>query len=74
MPVITTPVGGNEEVITNGVNGYVLPVQDPKAWCGLLEQLYAGNEKITTDTSGLIEREFSIEKMVANYVGLISKK
>jgi len=74
VPVITTPVGGNEEVITNGVNGYVLPVQDPKAWCGLLEQLYAGNEKITTDTSGLIECEFSIEKMVANYVGLISEK
>ncbi len=71
VPVITTPVGGNEEVIITGVNGYVLPVQDPKAWCGLLEQLYSGNKKITTDTSGLIQCEFSIEKMVANYVELI---
>lgn len=71
VPVITTPVGGNEEVITTGVNGYILPVQDPNAWSNLIEQLYIGNEKITTDTSGLIQCEFSIEKMVANYVGLI---
>jgi len=71
VPVITTPVGGNEEVVENGVNGYVLPVQNPKAWCDLITQLYSGNEKITTDTSSLIEREFSIEKMVANYLVLL---
>lgn len=72
VPVITTPVGGNEEVVKNGVNGYVLPVQDPKKWTELLIKLYLGEEKITTNTSDLIANEFSIEKMVANYVGLIS--
>ena len=74
VPVITTPVGGNEEVVKNGVNGYVLPVQNPEAWCNFLEQLYFGKEKITTDTSGLIVHDFSIEKMVANYVRLIREK
>lgn len=71
VPVITTPVGGNEEVVKNGVNGYVLPVQDPKAWSELLTKLYLGEEKITTNTNDLIANEFSIEKMVSNYVKLI---
>jgi glycosyltransferase involved in cell wall biosynthesis len=74
VPVITTPVGGNEEVIATGVNGFILPVQNPQAWCDLLEQLFYGNNKIITYTSSLIEREFSIEKMVANYVALINEK
>jgi L-malate glycosyltransferase len=71
VPVITTPVGGNEEVVKNGVNGYVLPVQDPKKWSELLIKLYLGEEKITTNTNDLIANEFSIEKMVSNYVKLI---
>lgn len=74
VPVITTPVGGNEEVVKNGINGYILPVLDPEAWSELFMKLYLGEEKITTITSDLIATEFSIERMVANYVGLISEK
>ena len=64
----------NEEVVKNGVNGYVLPVQDPKAWSELLMKLFSGEEKITANTSDLIATEFSIERMVANYVALIIEK
>lgn len=71
VPVITTPVGGNEEVVKNGVNGYILPVQNPEAWSELLTKLYLGEEKINTNTNDLIANEFSIEKMVSNYVKLI---
>ena len=71
VPVITTPVGGNEEVIVNGVNGYILPVQNPKAWSVHLKKIYTGEDKIATDTSSLIENEFSIEKMVQQYLELI---
>jgi L-malate glycosyltransferase len=71
VPVITTPVGGNEEVIVHGKNGYILPVQDSKAWSILLEKVYIGEEKITTTTFNVIENEFSIEKMVENYLKLL---
>lgn len=74
VPVITTPVGGNKEVIKDGVNGYILPVQDPEAWSELLMKLFSGEEKITANTSDLIATEFSIERMVANYVALINEK
>lgn len=71
VPVITTPVGGNEEVISNGFNGYILPVQNPKVWSVMFEKLYTGEKKITSDTFELINNSFSIEKMVANYVKLL---
>jgi len=71
VPVITTPVGGNEEVISNGVNGFILPVQNPKAWCDLITQLHQGEIKISNDTSELITAEFSLEKMVVNYLKLV---
>lgn len=74
VPVITTPVGGNEEVIVTGVNGFILPVQNPEKWSELLMKLFSGEEKITANTSDLIATEFSIERMVANYVALINEK
>ena len=71
VPVITTPVGGNEEVIKNGSNGFILPVQNPQAWCDLIAKLYQGEMKISEYTSELIAAEFSIEKMVDNYLKLV---
>ena len=71
VPVVTTPVGGNEEVIKNGSNGFILPVQNPQAWCDLITKLYQGEMKISEDTSELIAAEFSIEKMVDNYLKLV---
>lgn len=71
VPVITTPVGGNEEVITNGVNGYILPIENPKVWSDLIVQLYTGEIKISTDTSALIATDFSIGEMVNNYLKLL---
>ena len=71
VPVVTTPVGGNEEVIATGVNGFILPVQNPQAWSDLIAKLYKGEIKISEDTSELIAVEFSIEKMVDNYLKLV---
>lgn len=32
VPVITTPVGGNPEVVQDGINGLLAPYNDEKAW------------------------------------------
>ncbi|MDD5589871.1 MAG: glycosyltransferase family 4 protein [Candidatus Portnoybacteria bacterium] len=32
LPVITTPVGGNPEVVQSGVNGLLVPYNDERAW------------------------------------------
>ncbi|MFD2909775.1 glycosyltransferase family 4 protein [Flavobacterium ardleyense] len=73
VPVITTPVGGNEEVIQNGKNGFIIPVQNPECLSQLIQQLYLGEKGIVEETYSLIEEQFSIERMVLDYCNLINK-
>ncbi|GEC77385.1 glycosyltransferase family 4 protein [Flavobacterium aquatile] len=72
VPVITTNVGGNEEVITNAMNGFIFPAKDVKALKELLEELVNGTKKIEVNTRNLIEEHFSLEKMVQNHFQLIA--
>jgi glycosyltransferase involved in cell wall biosynthesis len=67
VPVITTNVGGNTEVITNEENGYIFQAKDIKALTKLLEDIYLGNKKISINTRELIANSFSLPKMVENH-------
>jgi len=39
VPVLTTPVGGNPEVVEHGVSGWLAPFNNEAAWQAALEQL-----------------------------------
>lgn len=71
VPVITTPVGGNLEVIQDGENGYVFEAKDSKKLSSILEKLYAGAIFIAKPTYPLIEKEFTLEKMVQHHMDLL---
>lgn len=71
VPVITTAVGGNTEVITDGVNGYVLQPKNTEALKNMIQSIYVGDEKIRINTRVLIENSFSLKKMVENHWELI---
>jgi glycosyltransferase involved in cell wall biosynthesis len=71
VPVITTSVGGNEEVITHGVNGFIVKPKDHISLKTIIENIYIGNISTKTNTRELIEDNFTIEKMVNNYLKLI---
>ncbi|QXP61691.1 glycosyltransferase family 4 protein [Olleya sp. HaHaR_3_96] len=73
IPVITTPVGGNEEVVTNGKNGYIFKTKDIKALTVLLNAVITGDKSIQEDTRHLIETEYSIDLMVENHLKLLKK-
>lgn len=70
VPVITTNVGGNEEVITDTINGYIYKAKDSNALKIILEKILLGELKIKEDTRKLIENSFSLEKMVDNHLKL----
>ncbi|MBQ0768931.1 MAG: glycosyltransferase family 4 protein, partial [Bizionia sp.] len=72
IPVITTPVGGNEEVITHGDNGYIFNAQETEELAGLLEDIITGKQTILGPTRPLIENQFSIEKMVEGHLELLN--
>ncbi|WP_179346254.1 glycosyltransferase family 4 protein [Winogradskyella ursingii] len=71
VPVVTTPVGGNEEVVFDTENGFIFPAKNIEALTTLLEQLISGEKIITTNTRTQIENRFSIDLMVANHIKLV---
>ncbi|WP_233264527.1 MULTISPECIES: glycosyltransferase family 4 protein [unclassified Flavobacterium] len=71
VPVITTNVGGNEEVIVSGKNGYIYKAKDIFALKDILEALYLGHKKIETNTKTLIEECFSLTAMVDHHLALV---
>ncbi|KAF2333269.1 glycosyltransferase family 4 protein [Flavobacterium daemonense] len=73
VPVVTTNVGGNPEVITNNQNGYIFEAKNTKALSSLLEDLYLGNKKISINTRELIANSFSLPKMVNDHFALLDK-
>lgn len=71
VPVITTNVGGNEEAVHNGINGYVFNAKDIQALTIILEQVYLGIKKIDLNTRIDIENNFSLDKMVDKHFNVL---
>ncbi|MFD0835504.1 glycosyltransferase family 4 protein [Mariniflexile aquimaris] len=72
IPVITTPVGGNLEVITPNCNGFIFKTKDVKGLSELLAEIMEGKRYILGNTRTLIENKFSIDLMVENHLKLIN--
>jgi len=73
VPVITTHVGGNEEAVIDGVNGYIFKAKDSMALTAIIEEVFFGRKKIYTNTRIAIENKFSLKKMVHEHFALLLK-
>lgn len=71
VPVITTTVGGNLEVIKDGENGYIYKPGGCKELARILNDIISGEKGIKTDTSILIEKEYYLNKMVNEHINLL---
>lgn len=71
VPVITTNVGGNREVVSDAINGYVFEPKDIAKLKSIIESIYNGTSKIKANTRELIEINFSLDKMVQNHLQLV---
>ncbi|MBJ6138729.1 glycosyltransferase family 4 protein [Marinobacter litoralis] len=73
-PVVVTQAGGMPELVTNGVEGYVVPTRDPKALADALVRLSSNVDqakRMGERGRMRIEMDFSLEMTVSNTIQLI---
>ena len=73
VPVITTNVGGNTEVVSSDKNGYIFGAKNIQELKQIIEDVYLGNKKISINTRELIANSFSLSKMVENHFKLLTQ-
>lgn len=68
-PAVVTDFGGNPGVISDGVNGYIIPVRDSDALCDRLTRLF-GDEKLYREmcknSKAVFAEKFTADKYAAN--------
>jgi glycosyltransferase involved in cell wall biosynthesis len=63
VPVVTSPVAGTTEAVTDGVTGVVLPVEKPEAWVGVLRRLSSDDafcESLRRAARAWVEENFDV--------------
>ena len=72
VPVITTTVGGNPEIIKDGKNGYLFEAKNIQQLKSILSEIINNKKGIDGETRGLIESEFNLGQMVNNHINLLN--
>jgi glycosyltransferase involved in cell wall biosynthesis len=70
LPVVATRVGGNAEVVDDGVNGILIASEDPAALAGVVRDLRADPDRardLGRAARRRIEEAFDVRRMVAEY-------
>jgi glycosyltransferase involved in cell wall biosynthesis len=66
VPIVTTRVGGTDELVSNGVTGYVCDPWEPSAFAEYLKLLVEDPQRRSAMSAAARERasHYSVEKMV----------
>lgn len=75
-PVVATESGGTSEIITNGLNGYIVPKGDFKGMSKIIEALIDDRElysKISKEAIKSVHQKFLLSIMIDEYVALYNE-
>jgi glycosyltransferase involved in cell wall biosynthesis len=74
LPIVSTSAGGIKELVTNGLNGVLVPVGDHKALAGAMKKVAIGNDMVHVLGVAAMSKgaSFSESKMVEGYISLYS--
>jgi L-malate glycosyltransferase len=70
VPVVATDVGGNRELVEDGVTGYLMPAGDEAALAAALEAALAGEASrraVAARARQMVDARFSVRRMVHDY-------
>ncbi|WDE05004.1 glycosyltransferase [Thalassomonas viridans] len=76
LPLIATDVGGNPEVVHNGINGELVPAEDAEALAGALMNYLPsspGYSQAARASRALVEKQFSLTTMLQTYTSLFER-
>jgi len=71
IPVITTTVGGNLEVLCDEENSFIYPPGDYEKLANIIKNISTGKKSITTDVSKIVHQQFYLKKMVDEHVNML---
>jgi glycosyltransferase involved in cell wall biosynthesis len=71
VPVITTPVGGNLEIIKEGKNGFIFKAGDIQTLSAVINKVLEKRNRIDKKVNLLIKEQFSLERMVEKHIKLL---
>ncbi|QQR49489.1 glycosyltransferase [bacterium] len=73
LPIVSTCAGKSHEVLVDGTNGFLVPVNDEQALANALQQLYDKRSlavKMGRANRDLVECDYALDCMVARYHAL----
>lgn len=72
LPIVATGVGSNQDIIEDGVSGYIVEPRSPDALASALEKMIASSESKTMGIRGhdMILQNFDIKKTAGMYENL----
>jgi len=73
LPVIATDVGGNNELVVDGVNGYLVPNGNVSDLSNALFEIYKDvklRRQFACSSKNIVEQKFSLASMVEKYEAL----
>ena len=71
VPVITTTVGGNPEIIKDGINGFIFNPKDIAALAEIMNKIVSKEISISNEVYSKIEKDFTLDIMVQNHLKLL---
>jgi glycosyltransferase involved in cell wall biosynthesis len=76
LPVVATNVGGNADLVANGITGDIVPAADPAAMADSLVKLALDPTRASSmgaEGRKLVVDRFSMQAMVGTYQGLYDR-
>jgi colanic acid/amylovoran biosynthesis glycosyltransferase len=76
LPVVTTDCGGMREVVTDGVEGYVVPLRDPHAMAAALHKLGCDptlHSRMGAAGRSRVVADFKLEDQIRAFLDLLRK-